>query len=148
MASCRFGSSSYCESFIWSQLRPAQQRCFSSGVPAAAGALGSTPDGNTDASALHSAAQSTAETNPVLDLASGALDPAAAVLEGAWPNVALAVRAVDSLHSATGLPWWATLSLGALGERPPASLSAPPPPAHLRHWPAVADSGRRLNCGV
>lgn len=86
----------------------------------------------------------------MLELASGALDPAAAALEGAWPHVALAVRAVDSLHSATGLPWWATLSLAALGERPRASLSAPtlPPPAHLRHWPAVADSDRWLTCCV
>ncbi|KAK9821590.1 hypothetical protein WJX81_002469 [Elliptochloris bilobata] len=38
-------------------------------------------------------------------------------LEGAWPNVALAVRLVDALHGATGLPWWATLSLAAVGVR-------------------------------
>lgn len=32
-----------------------------------------------------------------------------------WPTTRGAVRLIDGLHDATGLPWWATLSLTALG---------------------------------
>lgn len=32
-----------------------------------------------------------------------------------WPTTRGAVNLIDGLHSATGLPWWATLSLTALG---------------------------------
>lgn len=40
-----------------------------------------------------------------------------------WPTTRGAVKLIDGLHSATGLPWWATLSLTALGMYP-ASLLA------------------------
>lgn len=32
-----------------------------------------------------------------------------------WPTTRGAVSLIDGLHRATGLPWWATLSLTALG---------------------------------
>ena len=55
----------------------------------------------------------------MLEVASGgAADPVLGALEGAWPNVALAARLLDALHGATGLPWWATLSLTAAGAHP------------------------------
>lgn len=32
-----------------------------------------------------------------------------------WPTTRFAVNLIDGMHTATGLPWWATLSLTALG---------------------------------
>ena len=39
--------------------------------------------------------------------------------------VGAAMSLIDGLHSVTGLPWWATLSVTALGDDPP--LLLPPP---------------------
>ena len=35
-----------------------------------------------------------------------------------WPTTRGAVKLIDGMHTATGLPWWATLSLTALGISP------------------------------
>jgi hypothetical protein len=79
------------------------------------------------------AAAPAADAAPVasqaLESAGAALDPAAAALQGAWPHVAGVMQAVDALHTAAGLPWWATLSLAACGEGALPALaprSAPP----------------------
>ncbi len=36
--------------------------------------------------------------------------------ETLWPTTKAFVSLIDGLHSYTGLPWWATLSLTAVGE--------------------------------
>ena len=44
------------------------------------------------------------------------LVPSTATEASTWGPVSAAVDAIDALHSATGLPWWATLAGTALGE--------------------------------
>lgn len=85
--------------------------------------LASSTSGDSEASSLALASNAASPAlsdsggaQSVLELATGgATDPALSALEGAWPNVALAARLLDALHGATGLPWWATLSLTAAG---------------------------------
>lgn len=43
---------------------------------------------------------------------------AAALPDNLWPTTRTAVGAIDGLHRLTGLPWWATLTLTAVGEPP------------------------------
>ena len=77
--------------------------------------------------AASQALQESAGAQSVLELASGgAADPVLGALEGAWPNVALAARLLDALHGATGLPWWATLSLTAAGAHPATRQASAP----------------------
>lgn len=88
--------------------------------------FGSSTSDDREASSLVPAPDAASQALPdsagaqsVLELASGgATDPVLGALEGAWPNVALAARLLDALHGATGLPWWATLSLTAAGAHP------------------------------
>ena len=63
--------------------------------------------------------------------------PAVSLPETLWPTTRAAVDAIDGLHRLTGLPWWATLTLTAVGE-PPHQLSCAcklllHAPAHLQH---------------
>ena len=44
--------------------------------------------------------------------------PAVSLPENLWPTTRAAVDAIDGLHRLTGLPWWATLTLTAVGEPP------------------------------
>ena len=116
-----------------------QRAWSSSGAPDGAGPDAPPTDALSGTSALHDTAAIAASASAALDLAGGTSGFEAAALEGAWYNVALAVKAVDALHSATGLPWWATLSLAAFGEHHCVASSAPlkptSPPLHLRGVP-------------
>jgi hypothetical protein len=54
--------------------------------------------------------------------------------ENLWPTTQAVVHAIDSIHAATGLPWWATLSLTAFGE-------------HAHYTPSVSDhTAKRSTC--
>lgn len=43
-------------------------------------------------------------------------EPSAQLPESLWPTTKAFVGLIDGLHTYTGLPWWATLSLTAVGE--------------------------------
>ena len=44
-------------------------------------------------------------------------EPSAQLSESLWPTTKAFVGLIDGLHTYTGLPWWATLSLTAVGEK-------------------------------
>jgi len=126
-AACRLASPGYAESLLPGTTQSAHQRAFAHGVPSRHGVHSLAPAG----AAAAPAAGAAPVASQALEPAGAALDPAAAALQGAWPHVAGVMQAVDALHAAAGLPWWATLSLAACGE------GALPALAALRWRPAV-----------